>query len=88
MFQSPFPPLYFTADDDDLKAEAEAEANADVLDGFPPTFTEKPMILPNDTGTLVTMRFKVHLRRPEDQVQFYNFWFSDSSKTYCRNAMV
>ena len=27
--------------------------------GIPPTFTEKPKIVPNETGTLVTMIFRV-----------------------------
>ena len=30
--------------------------------GIPPTFTEKPKIVPNDTGTLVTMIFRVRKR--------------------------
>lgn len=36
------------------------EPDADMsADGIPPTFTEKPKIIPNDTGTLVTMKFRV-----------------------------
>jgi hypothetical protein len=38
-----------------------AEAAKTTVDGFPPTFTEKPRIVPNETGTLVTMKFKVRL---------------------------
>ena len=40
------------------KVEAKAKPEAGAT-GFPPTFTEKPKIVPNETGTLVTMRFKV-----------------------------
>merc|ERR1712088_967097 len=39
-------------------------------DGFPPTFTEKPRIVPNETGTLVTMRFKVR-SKPKAEMQWY-----------------
>ena len=33
-------------------------------DGIPPTFTEKPRIIPNETGTVVTMKFRVSAERP------------------------
>jgi hypothetical protein len=36
------------------------------VDGFPPTFTEKPRIVPNETGTLVTMKFKVPFQTYSD----------------------
>ena len=39
-------------------------------DGFPPTFTEKPRIVPNETGTLVTMKFKVR-SKPKAEMQWY-----------------
>ncbi len=34
-------------------------AKTDADEGIPPTFTEKPKIIPNETGTLVTMKFRV-----------------------------
>ena len=40
-------------------ADKPAEKAAAADSGFPPTFTEKPRIVPNETGTLVTMKFKV-----------------------------
>ena len=39
-------------------------------DGFPPTFTEKPHIVPNETGTLDTMKFKVR-SKPKAEMQWY-----------------
>lgn len=44
-------------------------------EGFPPTFTEKPRIVPNETGTLVTMKFKVRAK-PKAEMQ----WFKGSQK--------
>ena len=44
-------------------------------EGFPPTFTEKPRIVPNETGTLVTMKFKVR-SKPKAEMQ----WFKGSTK--------
>merc|ERR1712038_672506 len=44
-------------------------------DGFPPTFTEKPRIVPNENGTLVTMKFKVRAK-PKAEMQ----WFKGSQK--------
>ena len=44
-------------------------------DAFPPTFTEKPRIVPNETGTLVTMRFKVRAK-PKAEMQ----WFKGTQK--------
>ena len=43
--------------------------------GFPPTFTEKPRIVPNESGTLVTMKFKVRAK-PKAEMQ----WFKGSQK--------
>ncbi len=50
-----------TGEDDEEGAGAEGqEAPQPGVDGgIPPTFTEKPRIIPNDTGTLVTMKFRV-----------------------------
>merc|ERR1712106_62703 len=54
------------------KAAEPAKAHAD---GFPPTFTGKPRIVPNETGTLVTMKFKVR-SKPKAEMQ----WFKGSQK--------
>jgi hypothetical protein len=54
------------------KVEAKAKPEAGAT-GFPPTFTEKPKIVPNETGTLVTMRFKVR-SQPKAEMQ----WFKGS----------
>merc|ERR1711872_603638 len=54
------------------KAAEPAKTHAD---GFPPTFTEKPRIVPNETGTLVTMKFKVR-SKPKAEMQ----WFKGSQK--------
>ena len=43
--------------------------------GFPPTFTEKPRIVPNESGTLVTMKFKVRAK-PKAEMQ----WFKGTQK--------
>ena len=51
--------LISAGDDEEEAAQAPLEAGPGGVDGIPPTFTEKPMIVPNETGTLVTMRFKV-----------------------------
>ena len=47
-------------EDEEEAAQPLPEAGPEGVDGIPPTFTEKPMIVPNETGTLVTMRFKVN----------------------------
>ena len=39
-------------------------------DGIPPTFTEKPKIIPNESGTLVTMKFRVRAK-PKAEMQWY-----------------
>merc|ERR1711874_548758 len=54
------------------KAAEPAKTHAD---GFPPTFTEKPRIVPNETGTLVTMKFKVR-SKPKAEMQ----WFKGTQK--------
>ena len=41
-----------------------------VEDGIPPTFTEKPKIIPNESGTLVTMKFRVRAK-PKAEMQWY-----------------
>ena len=41
-----------------------------MADGLPPTFVEKPRIVPNSTGTLVTMKFKVK-SKPKAEMQWY-----------------
>ena len=45
-------------------------AAAAVGDGIPPTFTEKPRIIPNEMGTLVTMKFRVRAK-PKAEMQWY-----------------
>merc|ERR1712156_1312971 len=56
-------------------AQKAAEPAKAPADGFPPTFTEKPRIVPNETGTLVTMKFKVR-SKPKAEMQ----WFKGSQK--------
>merc|ERR1712079_467748 len=56
-------------------AQKTAEPAKAPADGFPPTFTEKPRIVPNETGTLVTMKFKVRAK-PKAEMQ----WFKGSQK--------
>merc|ERR1711931_563897 len=50
-------------------------------DGFPPTFTEKPRIVPNEMGTLVTMKFRVR-SKPKAEMQWYkgNMKISENEK--------
>ena len=45
-------------------------AVASTEDGIPPTFTEKPKIIPNESGTLVTMKFRVRAK-PKAEMQWY-----------------
>merc|ERR1711997_794849 len=67
----------------DLNFESGAENGADepaklggpaavaaAEDGIPPTFTEKPKIIPNESGTLVTMKFRVRAK-PKAEMQWY-----------------
>merc|ERR1711915_698864 len=56
-------------------AQKAAEPAKAPADGFPPTFTEKPRIVPNETGTLVTMKFKVR-SKPKAEMQ----WFKGTQK--------
>ena len=58
-----------------VKKQSTAAAPAANAEGFPPTFTEKPRIVPNETGTLVTMKFKVRAK-PKAEMQ----WFKGSTK--------
>ena len=49
----------FEAGDEDVTDTGGPKAKGvESIDGFPPTFTEKPKIVPNESGTLVTMRFR------------------------------
>ena len=48
----------------------DAVAAAAAGDGIPPTFTEKPRIIPNEMGTLVTMKFRVRAK-PKAEMQWY-----------------
>ncbi|XP_059091155.1 twitchin-like [Tigriopus californicus] len=60
--------LNFDTGDDE---EDEQRAPGDMMsDGLPPTFTEKPRIIPNPTGTLVTMKFRIK-SRPKSEMQWY-----------------
>jgi len=74
--------LNFETGDEGVAAPAAAAAPEKVEeapkpkgDGFPPTFTEKPRIVPNETGTLVTMKFKVRAK-PKAEMQ----WFKGTQK--------
>ena len=51
-------------------AKAGGSAAVGVEDGIPPTFTEKPKIIPNESGTLVTMKFRVRAK-PKAEMQWY-----------------
>merc|ERR1712112_472001 len=51
------------------------EMSKQSAEGFPPTFTEKPRIVPNESGTLVTMKFRVR-SKPKAEMQ----WFKGSQK--------
>ena len=48
-----------TGEEDEEAAAAAVEGE----EGIPPTFTQKPRIIPNDTGTLVTMKFRVSIKQ-------------------------
>merc|ERR1712111_166676 len=63
------------AAEEPVKKQSTAAAPAANAEGFPPTFTEKPRIVPNETGTLVTMKFKVRAK-PKAEMQ----WFKGSTK--------
>ena len=38
--------------------------------GIPPTFTEKPKIVPNEKGTLVTLKYKIKAD-PKPEIQWF-----------------
>merc|ERR1712111_308022 len=63
------------AAEEPVKKQSTAAAPAANAEGFPPTFTEKPRIVPNESGTLVTMKFKVRAK-PKAEMQ----WFKGSTK--------
>ena len=50
--------------------KADGTTVAAMEDGIPPTFTEKPKIIPNESGTLVTMKFRVRAK-PKAEMQSY-----------------
>ena len=50
--------------------KADGTTAAAMEDGIPPTFTEKPKIIPNESGTLVTMKFRVRAK-PKAEMQWY-----------------
>merc|ERR1712088_243657 len=50
--------------------KADGTSAAAMEDGIPPTFTEKPKIIPNESGTLVTMKFRVRAK-PKAEMQWY-----------------
>ena len=50
--------------------KSEGTTAAAMEDGIPPTFTEKPKIIPNESGTLVTMKFRVRAK-PKAEMQWY-----------------
>ena len=50
--------------------KADGTTSAAIEDGIPPTFTEKPKIIPNESGTLVTMKFRVRAK-PKAEMQWY-----------------
>ena len=66
--------FYFKAGDEDATDAGAPKAmgleGVSPVDGFPPTFTEKPKIVPNESGTLVTMRFRVR-SKPKAEMQWY-----------------
>ena len=65
--------LKFETDDvDGGKTDPSADSG---LSGIPPTFTEKPKIVPNEKGTLVTLKFKIK-GDPKPEIQ----WFKGSDK--------
>ena len=65
--------LKFETDDvDGGKTQGDPESG---LSGIPPTFTEKPKIVPNEKGTLVTLKFKIKAD-PKPEIQ----WFKGMDK--------
>ena len=60
--------LKFETDDvDGGKTQGDPESG---LSGIPPTFTEKPKIVPNEKGTLVTLKFKIKAD-PKPEIQWF-----------------
>ena len=62
----------FLAEDETGKVEAATDAG---VSGIPPTFTEKPKIVPNEKGTLVTLKFRIK-GDPKPEIQ----WFKGMDK--------
>ena len=48
--------------------------NEEKPDGYPPTFIDKPKIVPSGDGSLITMKFKCKSKPPPDIV-----WFKGTS---------
>merc|ERR1712113_1353868 len=60
--------LKFETDDvDGGKTQGDPESG---LSGIPPTFTEKPKIVPNEKGTLVTLKYKIKAD-PKPEIQWF-----------------
>ena len=64
--------VLFAAEDETGKVEAATDAG---VSGIPPTFTEKPKIVPNEKGTLVTLKFRIKAD-PKAEIQ----WFKGMDK--------
>merc|ERR1712038_692637 len=64
--------LKFETEDETGKVEAATDAG---VSGIPPTFTEKPKIVPNEKGTLVTLKFRIKAD-PKPEIQ----WFKGMDK--------
>ena len=60
---------FLIAGGDEEEVDGVGAVPVDTGDGIPPTFTEKPRIVPNETGTLVVMKFKVKIVLKEDPLQ-------------------
>ncbi len=65
---------FVAADDEGAKPETTTDSGAV---GIPPTFTEKPKIVPNEKGTLVTLTFKIKAD-PKPEIQ----WFKGMDKIH------
>lgn len=63
---------FFPAEDETGKVEPATDAG---VAGIPPTFTEKPKIVPNEKGTLVTLKFRIKAD-PKPEIQ----WFKGMDK--------
>merc|ERR1712141_189952 len=66
--------LKFETDEEPGAAKTEGDSES-ALSGIPPTFTEKPKIVPNEKGTLVTLKFKINAD-PKPEIQ----WFKGMDK--------